>query len=530
MEKWETKKTSIVLVASMLIMLTLFYAFFNYTFAWLYTTKSTTNTGTSNAGSVTAGLNSSTTGTYSIELGSANSAVNTTSVSTVTNNGTVDALVRVVYTLYVDEDAKEVATTKHLSSVTFNSGFLAGDDNIENTYSGNYYYNAVLGAGKSVSFINNIIPNSTGANKTLKLKLAVEMVGYNGGAYNYGFENPWNDTPGEWFANISLLTKPASSVIGPKLAINWADVGKIEFVGCTTSGSNNILLCTYNGAYIGLNNNAWVFNGLTGSANVAPATFIDGEVHKVTFTITATTSSSDYIGFIWDSSWSQEVGYSSVKIVSKDGTTLANLVSNISGKFYDRVSKAVLPMYTWSSGSASSTTSVYYKSNHVENIDGSFESCEVGATSVSGVNNNQIGSATFEIVDTDAFSGSKCLKVAGEISGNKRIYIYSAVKKGYSYRFSFALKSNIPNGTYYTAKTIDGSTYGALIKFEINGGDYSWKNIYPSTFEGIYSCSGEWEIISLETGVLTSDATIFAFVTFASGYEYYIDDMYIQRI
>lgn len=545
MGKWKTKSTSIVLMASILVMLTLFYLFFNFTFAWLYVTKTAQNTGTSASAKVDAGLSSSTSGSYSVALGASGTAVSTVNLSKVTNNGTTDVVVRVIYTLFVDETTKEVATTRHISSATFNPGFLPSEDNINNTYSGVFYYNNVLGAGNSVSFLNNIVPTTAGANKTLKLKLTVEMVNYNGGAYKYGYDAPWENTPAEWFANEKLLTRPSGSVVGPKLTLDWANISKIEMVGKTTAGDENVLFCTYGGAYIGLYNNNWVFNKLTGSANITATNFLDGELHKVVFSISAVDSSAQgnsNIGLIWNAGGSKEVDFASIKFYASNGTILANLVPDTSGKFYDKVSKTLLPMYTWSGATSTATTSTYYDLYSMQSFDGSFESYSTGNVKISSSGNGvsipglnfELGTPTAQIVDTEAFSGSKSLKISGEMTSNKRMYGEISVLGGKSYRFSVAIKSkDLQNGKTNmsrTQTTVSGSSaFNSLLYLEMNGGDYNWARA-TGKFEAVYSCSGEWEILTIETGVLTSNTTLYAFIYPVSGFEYYIDNWLVKAI
>lgn len=546
MKKWETKKTSIVLMASILVMLTLFYLFFNFTFAWLHVTKTAQNTGTSSSAKVDAGLGSSTGGSYSVALGASGTAVSTVNLSKVTNNGTTGVVVRVIYTLFVDETTKEVATTRHISSITFNPGFLPSEDNIINTYSGVFYYNNVLGAGNSVSFMNNIVPTTAGANKTLKLKLTVEMVNYNGGAYQYGYDAPWENTPAEWFANEQSLTRPSGSVIGPKLTLDWANISKIEMVGKTTASNQNILFCTYGGAYIGLDNSNWVFNKLTASANITATNFLDGELHKVVFSISAVDKSAQgnsYIGLIWNADWSKEVDFVSIKFYDINGTVLANLVPDTSGKFYDKVSKALLPMYAWSGATFTTTTNTYYDLYNMQSFDGSFESYNTGNVKLSESDSTgvgisgltfQLGTPTVQIVNTEAFSGNKSLKISGEISSNKRMFASINVLGGRNYRFSVAIKSkDLQNGKTSmsrTQTTVSGTgVFNSLLEFEMNGGDYSWAHV-NGKLESVYSCSGEWEILTIETGKLTSNTTLYAFIYPVSGFEYYIDNWLVKAV
>jgi len=527
MKKWETKKTSIILLASILIMLTLFYFVCSFTLAWLYDKKTVQNTGSSKTGAASAGLSTTST-TFELTLGTAGTVSTTTSNSVVTNKGTTNAILRCYYAIIMDESTKEIATTRYLQSVTINNGFLASDENIKNTYSGYYYYNSVLAPSASVSLINNITPTVEGARKKIKIRIIAEMVDYTGGVYHLGSRDPWNNTPAGWFANNVNISKAATELIGPKLTAKWEDISKIELTASTTSSAQNIFFCTYSNAWIGINaSGAWQFNKLTASADVPVSTFTNGSMHTVTFTITAvdsTAQNQSYIGLIWDETWSKDVKFASIKIYDKNGDYIYYLTADKSGKFYDRVSKALLPMYSWSGATGSSSSSVYGASKHLELIDGSFESYATGDTDI--LTNQTNG--TMSIIDTDSFDGLKCLKIsAASTAKSYRVYKAATGKKGKSYRFSFAYKSAMPAGTN-TGQSADGNY--VVAKIELQGGNYSWTAIRPSNSSGTYSCSGQWEVMTLTTPVLTSDTTMYCFVHIPLNYDVFIDAFYIEEV
>ena len=527
MKKWETKKTSIILLASILIMLTLFYFVCDFTLSWLYANSTVQNTGSSKTASASAGL-STTSSTFEVTLGATGSTLTTTTNSTVTNKGTTNAILRCYYAIIMDESTKQIATTRHLQSVTINNGFLASDENIENTYSGYYYYNSVLAPNASVSLINHITPTAEGANKKVKIRIIAEMVDYTGGVYHLGSRDPWDNTPAGWFANNFTISKAATEVVGPKLAIKWEDISKIEMTASTTSASQNIFFCTYNNAWIGINaSGKWQFNKLDVETDLPESTFTNGAMHTVTFTIKSvdsTAKNQSYIGLIWDETWSKDVKYASIKIYDKNGDYLCYLTPDKSGKFYDRVSKTILPMYSWSGATSSTSSTVYGASKHLEPIDGSFESYATGETTILSNQTN----GTLSIIDTDSYDGAKCLKVsASDTANNYRVFKTVVGKKGKAYRFSFAYKSAMPAGTS-TGQTADGNY--VVAKVELQGGNYSWTAVRPSNSSGTYSGSGQWEIMTLTTPVLTSDTTMYCFVHIPLNYDVFIDAYYIEEV
>ena len=120
-EKWSTNKVVLLLVSCVLAMLLLFCTLFEYTSAWLSHSISTDNTGdTVNLGSMGESARTSSKSvdialTPSIDITSTTiDGVSTTltNATTITNEGTVDALVRVFYTfLVVDSTNNQIATT-----------------------------------------------------------------------------------------------------------------------------------------------------------------------------------------------------------------------------------------------------------------------------------------------------------------------------------------------------------------------------------------------------------------------------------
>ena len=499
-------------------MLMLFYFACQYTLAWLYKNSNTTNSGTTNSAKTEVKSSSSTT---EFTTGASGTPKSVTANNSITNNGTTDVLLRVFYSIYVNESTKEIATTRYFSNVALNSGFLASDENIENTYSGVFYYNTTLAPNASVSLVSSVTPTAEGANKTMKIKMTVEMVDYTGGVYRLGYKDPWTNTPAGWFANNYTLTKQQGATIAPKLGVKWNQVSKIELTAKTTTKNSSIFFCTYNSAWIGISNSAWKFTSLTATADKTVDQFTSGAMTKVTFTVSSTLDSE--ICMIWDSTWSQEVEFGQIKMYDADGNVLLNMVPSKYGKFYDKKSETTMAMYAWTSGTASTSesTSNYYKSKYIEDLDGSFESYSLGTNTTL---TNQ-ANATMEIVDTDAFEGSKCLKISGTYGVSGRLFNYAGGLKGRKYRFSIAMKSNMPAGTAI-ANGIKGS-----LRFELQGGDYSWGGI-TNEDTSVYSCSGDWEILTIETGVLTSNTTIYCFIylPFGSSYDFYVDAWHLMEV
>lgn len=507
-------------------MLMLFYFVCDFTLSWLYDKKSLASTGTTNVGKTEAGLTST---TYDFYLPSSGAKSATTN-SIIKNTGTTKVLLRCFYAVYMDADAKTIATSRHLNDLVINSSFLPSDENIAGTYSGVYYYNSYLEAGQSVSLINSMTPAQEGRSKKVTIKITAEMVDAEGGVYKMGSRDPWKNTPAGWFANNSYLIKTASKVVGPKLTLNWEDVSKITLTGWTGTNNSNMLFCTYNSAWIGISQNSWTFTGIKGNADIPATTFVNSTktFHTVNFTITEVPDAyknKGYIGLIWDSVWSKEVAYSNIKFYDHDGNLLYNLYPDPSGKFYDTVSKSVLPMSSWSGTTASSSTDTYYTSKHMEyksnQLDGTLESYDAGTFTKL---NNQTENGTMSVVSTGAFEGQKCLKITAK-GGNQRVYFYVDVLKGRKYRFSVMYKSSMPHGT--TTGLNKTVSYG--IATELNGGDYNYQHLSIMT-SSLYSCSGEWEWLYSETDTLTSNANLFCFIQCPVGYDVYVDSIYLQEI
>lgn len=507
-------------------MLMLFYFVCDFTLSWLYDKKSLANTGTTNVGKTEVGLTST---TYDFYL-PASGAKSATDNSKIKNNGTTNVLLRCFYAVYVDVDSKMIATSRHISDLVVNSSFLPSDENIAGTYSGVYYYNAILQPGQSVSLINSMTPAQEGKSKKVTIKITAEMVDADGGVYAMGSRDPWTNTPAGWFANNSYLTKPAKAVYGPKLNVNWEDISKISLTGWTGITNSNILFCTYNSAWIGLKNGAWTFTGISGSADLPATTFTNSNktFNTVNFTISNVPDSyknKGYIGLVWDNTWSQEVSYSNIKIYGNDGEMLFNIYPDKSGSFYDTVSKTILPMYSWNGATASSTTNTYFTNKHIEykfkQLDGTFESYDAGAFSIL---ENQTDGGTMTVVSTGAFEGQKCLKISSK-SGKQRVYFTATGMKGRKYRFAVMYKSSMAFGTY------TGLNTGESLFMQLHGGDYTYKS--PDvTPNAIYSGSGEWEWLFVETEVLTSDTTLYCFIQspVESAGSVFVDSIFLQEI
>ncbi len=526
MKKWETKKTSIVLLCGILVMLTLFYFACSYTLAWLFKEGSVTTPST-NPAKVELGsrFNSA-----KYNLGTAGTRTTTTSGSTITNDSTTPVYLRVYYCIAITDTTNEICTTKHLSEVVINSGFLASDENIKNTYSGYYYYNTTLEVGQSVSLITSIVPTGEGANRPVEIKLTAEMVDAKSGAFSLGYRDPWDNTPAGWFANSYTLTKPASAVYGPKLDLKWENISKIELTAKTTATYDSIFFCTYNSAWIGINNKTnWNFSKLTASASMTAAAFANGSLNTVTFTISAvdsTAKNASYIGLIWDTNWSKEVEFGGIKFYNHDNNLLYNLVPSKSGKFYDKVSKTELLMYTWSGATPTAASNTYNPNKNIQVIDGGFESYAAGTTYTSKSRADGLFSVditgTLSVDNTTAFEGSQSLKATitgGDITKNTNIIQFNANGlKGKKYRITLAYKSTAKNMDTFNNRTV---------YIQKTGGTYQ---AWGRNNQSLYSCSGDWEIITQETTALTDNGTLLLMVYFPANAITYIDAICFQEI
>ena len=195
-EKWDTKKNISYVLSCILIMLLVFCLFFSYTFAWLSGKVDKSMTGTTNLATIPDNP-TKLQKVVEVVMPQAGSYkdVSDNEEMKITNEGSIDALVRVFYSITINDETKQIATTKDFSKININSGFVASEENIDNVYSGYYFYNQLLAPNQSVGLINRFYPTSTIAGKTVKINFYYELVNYVGGPYQLGQELPWRNTP-----------------------------------------------------------------------------------------------------------------------------------------------------------------------------------------------------------------------------------------------------------------------------------------------------------------------------------------------
>jgi len=532
MGKLGRKRFSILLVSCIMIVLLLFYAFVDFTFAWLFTNVEKDSTGTTNL----AKVDSSHTATSEIEITmpQASYSLSLANKVLISNTGSTDALLRVFYAIYIDENLNQIATTSAISELNINSEFVASDENIENVYSGYYYYNSYVPAGGEVNFLNSVVPTNEIANKPVKIKVMYELVNYVGGAYQLGQDLPWDNTPASWAFNYDYVTKANESIISPKLDIKFSEISKIQLTAKTTSTMQNILFCQYNGAYIAVHNNVWGFSGLTAEANITPAQFTNGDFNTVVFTIhSCSAANDDYVTFVWDSVWSKEVSYKQIKIWDKDGDLVYDLVPRLYvnsigvvylGYFYDKVTETQLNMYSISGTTLDSTTNTYdgfselFLNNTFEDYSEGYSlNCGFGAQGV----------ITSEI----SRYGNKCLKLKNTKniddvtdSNFSRWGLYDLyLVAGYRYTLSIWVKSDAPIGAKsYTFR--NGSLIATMPGIQILSSKNSL-NIYTS-----YYSSNDWTLISITTPIITESGNASYCFNIPTGTEYttYIDDLVVR--
>ena len=540
MEKWGSKKFSIILISCMLAMLLLFYTFVNFTFSWLFTSVQKDSMGTTNL-ATTDGTISSTSGTYEVTLPQTGGTADLSGYGKITNTGTAPALVRVFYSIYVNEAQKEIATTSALSKVSINTAFVASDENIDNVYSGYYYYNTTLSVGETISFLNTAVPTGAMAYKKIKINMIVELVNYQGGAYQLGQALPWKNTPASWSFNNNIITKPAGSIVTPKLDITFKDISKLEITAKTTTTTQNILLCRYNGAYIGMNGSAWSFNQLTnGAASLSPAQFTNGNYNTITFTWSGSTDTSTQpLTFVWDATWSKEVSYKQIKIWNTDGELIYDLRPNMSqpttggaitadGKFVNKIGGEVLNMYNISGASLTSTTTTYSAFCDVL-YSQDFEAFSTSSTSILSVDQG----ASAAVSTTEHHFGSKSAVITNsynleDIPTSNTTYARALWvvngKAGYKYNISFWVKSTAPSGSlaYRYNPSGDLVAQPSNVQVAVSG-------VNGSNFT-MYDCSSEWTLISVCSDTLATDTTIYFQFAIPTGktYSTYVDDIVIK--
>ncbi len=533
-EKWSNKKVLITLTSCILVMLLVFCAVINFTFAWL----SATIDKSSDGGTKLAGLKDNNIVTKNnvidVTLSSVDGSASDLNASTkIKNNGNVGALVRVFYSFTIDEASKKIATTEDFSNVKLMSNFIASEENIDGVYGGYYFYNKVLEAGQETGFIDKIYPTSTIAGTTIKLNFYYELVNFDGGAYQSNQELPWKNTPTSWFLNYNVITRTSTSTITPKIPVKFSEVSKIELTAKTTSTTKNILFCRNVGAYIGINGGNWLTNQLSVTPSMTVNDFTDGDFHTITFTVNSCDDTSgDYISLVWDATWSKEVSYKQIRIWNKSNELVCDLRPHkvasgyLDGTFENVVDNSVLDMYSVNSSTFefSSTTSVYDILNEIifkydfENLTD-----DTSITSSSG--------ATAVVTSEDSKNGSKCVKVTNAYDENTIEYNSPArlgwlgalrtAKKGYSYCVSMWVKTTAPEGTmaYYF---VGGKKVAIMPGIQIGGSLTKSANLEKY---------GEWTFISVTTDVLTEDEGQLNFcfvIPTGTQYTTYIDDVQVS--
>lgn len=535
-EKFGRKRFSILIVSCIMLMLLLFYALVDFTFAWLFVSVEKDSTGTTNL----AQLSSSHTANAEIEvtMPQANNSLELSNKVLIKNTGSTDALLRVFYTIYIDENINQIATTSAIKELIINSSFVASDENIENVYSGYYYYNTYMAPNAEVDFLTSVVPTAEIATKPVKIKVMYELVNYTGGAFQLGQDLPWNNTPAAWAFNYDYVTKTSSSTISPKLDIKFSEVSKIQVTAKTTSTDKNILFCQYGGAYIGLqNSNNWTFNQLkNGRASLSPTQFANGDFNTIVFTFDGCTSTKDdYITLVWDTAWSKEISYKQIKIWDKNGDLVYDLVPKISRNalgdvssvnIFDNISRAALNMYMISGDNLISTTNKYeYFCSDIIVRD-----CE-GYSDGGSLNASNGGQAV--IVSNESHYGSKCIKVTNtknmedvvDFSSAKLGWFQINAVAGYRYTISMWVKSDAPVGAM-TYKMYNGKLYGTLPGVAVS------KSGSSQTFSmnTSYYSSNEWTLISLTTPVITEGGVLSYCFDIPAGIQYktYIDDLVVR--
>ena len=529
--KWGNKRSILTLTGCILTMLLVFSAVFNYTFAWLSGAIEKPSVGTTNLGQISS-TTSTTDNTFAVTMPNVGSYVNLSSQSKVTNSGSLNALVRVFYAIVIDESAKQIATTNDFTSVNINSDFVASDENINNVYSGYYYYNKVLAPNASVSLFTTVAPTATIASKEVKVKLYYELVNYEGGPYILQQELPWSNTPPAWFLNYDSVTKPASSLVSPMLNIKFSQVSKVEITAKTSTSTKNLMLGRYGGAYIGANGTSWTFNNLSnGTYTKNPSDFCNGKYNTVTFTWTgATVSTDDYISLVTDASWSKEISYKQIRIWNTAGVLVYDLRPNMTaispvptgdGKFINKVDGTVMPMYTFTNGAYTSTSTAYKFVGKVVYYN-DFEEGSIGGTLTTS------NGATSSIVSGMAKNGTKSIKLTTSLNYNsvtanepaKLGWITTgSTLNGHKYNISMWVKTDATQGTMAYYKY--GSDVVATTPCVIVDGMDCKVNLDKY---------GEWTLLSVTTPVISASVPIkFGFVIpTGSTYSTYIDDIVVS--
>lgn len=528
-EKWESKQVAISVISCIVVMLLVFSAFFSITVAWLTDSVESPSSGVTNLGEVKGGLATSQ-NVVEVTMPQAGGSLSLTAQSRITNESSLSVLVRVFYSFVIDDTTKQIATTNDFTSVEINSDFVASEENITNVYSGYYFYNKLLPAGGAVNFLNTVYPTSSIAGQKVKLHIYCEMVNYEGGPYKLNQELPWKNTPASWLLNYDNLTKSSDALLSPKLDIKFSEIKKIEITAKTNSSVANGIIGRFGGAYIGVNNSGWVFNGLNGaSASIPASTFSNGAFNVVSFTWGSCTAlTDDYLCLAWDSGLNKEISFKQIRIWNMSGELVYDLRPNVSvsnnvptgdGKFVNRVDNSVMPMYTFSSGVATSSASVYEYIGKVLYYNG-FDSAQDVNTIVA----TNGASKSFE--STTKKNGTGSLKVTnaydiedvGSSPHSARVGLNSiTLKAGYTYNVSMWVMTDAPEGTMSYSMT-DGKLFASVPS--LIASEASNLNKY-----------GEWTLLSVEVEVDT-DTAVYVVFTIPTGTAYttYIDDLVVSIV
>ncbi len=124
---------------------------------------------------------------------------NTTHASDGKEEGAARILARVFYSIYVNKDVKEIATTKYISSVSYGDLCIT-HEHLPNTFSGYLFIDAAIEPESYIRLFKNIVPTAEGANLQMSLELSGEALLYEGNPYSVGELDklPWKSYPQNW--------------------------------------------------------------------------------------------------------------------------------------------------------------------------------------------------------------------------------------------------------------------------------------------------------------------------------------------
>ena len=527
-EKWESKRVAISIASCIMIMLLVFSAFFSLTLAWLTDSVESPSAGITNLGSISGGLTTAQ-NVAEVTMPQEGVSANLASYTIIKNEGSLNALVRVFYSIVINEESKQIATTNDFSSVNVNSDFVASEENFDNVYSGYYFYNKLLPAGATIDFLKTAYPTSTIAGQKVKINIYCELVNYEGGPYQLGQELPWKNTPASWFLNYDNLTKPTDSLLSPKLDIKFSEISKIEITAKTSTSTTNGIIGRKDGAYIGVNGSNWMFNSLSGAtASIPASTFCNGEFNVVTFVWSSCIApTDDYICLAWDSQWNKQMSFKQIRIWNTSGELVYDLRPNISvsnhittcdGKFINKVDNSVLPMYTFGN-SVTETTNVYEYMGKVIYYNDFESSSDLNTIFATNGADKQLETS---IVKNGAGSckvgNSYNIADVGTSQNSARIGLdHITLKAGTTYNVSMWVMTDAPEGTMsYSLK--DGALIASLPGLQAGNS----VNLYKY---------GEWVLLSVNI-TPNSDLAVAVTLIIPTGKDYktYIDDLIVTVV